>query len=437
MIPKIISAETTSKIYSILGNNSSLVPLGIKDTANGLGFTTASYLSGEDIEGEDRFIDEFGTQAIWLGGLPLFKKISDWTLIKPSGFDPKIDVRILKNPQIIEAAKELAPTEAIRNSLKHAAEHQKTFKALTLAKFAAATVLTTASYFGLTKFRHKYTENQIKKQYYEKHPEKQDTFTGQSVNNQKNQNNNKNIAFTGGFQDFIFDPVKNLMLVDVSITGERLAHARNPQDFFGYVLKEGSFWAFMYFAGPLIAKALEKNAEKKHNKSIDLDARVIECKQLKDSFKDGSLKSHLAAFKNADKSDADLYKYAVNSVNSSNLKDMNLVIEMAKKSDIIETLNGANSKVDTRKYIDLGNLRGVSQKLEKLLTQYENSGENIDTFFKTVRKLKRSSVLKNMGACIGVLGILTPALMLLERKSENKGSQLKNDIESKLAAGQM
>ena len=78
------------------------------------------------------------------------------------------------------------------------------------------------------------------------------------------------------------------MIVDASITGERLTHARNPQDFFGYVIKEGSFWAFMYFAGPMISKALEKHADKK-GKSIDLDARVIFNDKLKESFKNGTL----------------------------------------------------------------------------------------------------------------------------------------------------
>lgn len=51
-------------------------------------------------------------------------------------------------------------------------------------------------------------------------------------------------------------------------------------------------------------------------------------------------------------------------------------------------------KVDTRKYIDLGDLRGVSNKLEKLLNQYEKSGESLDEFFKSVRNFKKTAVLK-------------------------------------------
>ena len=430
MIPKI----TASTIYSTLGNNSSKVPLAIKDIANSCGLTAASYMSGDNVEGKDRFIDEFGTQAIWLWGIPAYQKVLDLTLFKTAGFDPKIDSRILKDANIFKAAQELAPTEAIKNSLAKVSLNQGKFKTLSLVKFAASTILTSVTYLGLTKYRHKYTEDQIKKDYYEKQKHKHVSFMDKS--SQKvpfsaafsqvhpgNKKSDNSVSFTGGLQDFVFDPVKNLMIVDASITGERLTHARNPQDFLGYVIKEGSFWIFMYFAGPLIAKAMEKSADKKGT-SIDLDARVIESEKFKNAFKDGSIKSHLQAFKAADKSDLDIYKFAVQS------KD-NLIIDMAKNSDVISILKGTDS-VDTRRYIDLKELRGVSEKIEKLLGQYENSGKDLDEFFKAVRKLKRASVIKNIGACIGALGIVAPAIMLLMRKFSPE-YQVKKDLEAKLA----
>ena len=427
MIPQI----TASTIYSTLGNNSSKVPLAIKDIANSCGLTAASYMSGDKAEGKDRFIDEFGTQAIWLWGIPAYQKILDYTLFKPAKIDPKVDVRILKNPEIFEAAKEFAPTKSILESLENVGKHQRLAKNLTLVKFAASTLLTALSYLGLTKFRHDYTEKQIKKDYYAKQNAQKntETFTGQSFVNPSfaEKNKAKNPTFTGKMEDFIFDPVRNLMIVDGIITGERLTHSKNPQDFFGYVIKEGSFWTFMYFAGPLIAKALEKNADKK-GKSIDLDARVIFTDKLKDSFKNGTLKSHLAEFKAADTSDVNIYKFAV----KPNQK--NLVIEFAKNSDVIELLKGTND-VDTRRFIDLENLRGVSQKLEKLLDQYENSGETLDEFFKSVRKLKKGAVLKNIGACIGALGLLAPSIMLLSRKfGLGKDYQVRKDIEKQISA---
>lgn len=433
MIPNI----TASTVYATLGNNSSLVPLAIKDVANSIGLTTASYMSGDKAEGKDRFIDEFGTQAIWLGGLPLFKKVLDIALFKPVKLDPEIDARILKNPDILKAAKEFAPTEKIKKSLTNVTEHQGKFKALTIAKFAAATILTAGSYLGLTKFRHNYTEQKIKKDYFEKVKKAQNNqnknaninFSSafSNVHNSDNKKQNKNLTFTGGFENFIFDPVKNLMLVDGTITGERLSHAKNPQDFLNYVIKEGSFWAFMYFAGPMISKALEKHADAK-GKSIDLDSRVIFGEDLKNSFKNGSLKKYLEEFKIADKSDVDLYKFAVKPEND------NLVIKMAKDSDIISIFEKTD-KVDTRKYIDLESLRGVGSKIEKLFNQYEKSGESLDVFFNSVRSLKKAAIFKNIGACIGALGILAPAIMLGLRKDEDY--QVRKDIEEKIAKGKL
>lgn len=434
MIPKI----TASTVYSKLGDNSSLVPLAIKDVANSCGLTAASYMSGDKAEGKDRFIDEFGTQAIWLWGIPAYKKVLDSVLFKSAKLDPEVDARIIKNKDILKLAQKMAPNDAIKNSLKAVAENQGKFKALTIAKFAASTILTAGTYLGLTKFRHNYTEAKIKKDYFEKMKNQKMNgyntedipFSASFSHVHNSKKNNKNVAFTGGIQDFVFDPVKNLMLVDGAITGERLTHAKNPQDFLGYVIKEGFFWAFMYFAGPTLANALEKVADKKGT-SIDLDSRVIFGKDLEKAFKgkdSGIMPKQIQEFKNAAKSDVELYKFAVKPENK------NLIIKMAKDSGII-TLMQDSTLVDTRKYIDLKELKGICNKAEKLFNQYKKSEKPLDEFLKSVRTLKKASIIKNIGACIGALGIIAPAIMLGLRKL-NPDYQVRKDIEKKLATQQ-
>ena len=79
-----------AKIYSTLGNPNSLIPLGVKDASSCLGMTAGSYATGKE-EGVDRFIDEFGTEILWLGGIPAFKWIFDKTVFKAYGLDSKID----------------------------------------------------------------------------------------------------------------------------------------------------------------------------------------------------------------------------------------------------------------------------------------------------------------------------------------------------------
>ena len=451
-----IPAINASKVYSILGNNDSLVPLAIKDIANSMGLTAGSYVTGDSVEGKDRFIDEFGTQAIWLFGIPVYKKALDLTLFKSLGYDAKIDARLLQNSEILKKAQEFAPTQAIKNSLTKVANNQKTYKGLTIAKFAASTLLTMGTYFGLTKFRHKYTEEQIKKDYFARNVVDKQKFNFTSsvpfsaaFDDVHNQKQNQNLpSFTGGWQEFMFNPVKNLMIVDATISGERLAHARNKQDFVGYAVKEGTFWAFMYFAGKKIQTALENHAEKKYNKSIDLDARVIESNELKEAIANKTILKDLKDFP-IKGTDTEIYEFI-------NKNPDNFVVQMAKKSDIITTMENNNNwfnklmkklnlphneivdpnAIDTRRFIDISDVKGVATKLQKLNHQFENSGENLDIFLKGVKKLKRSAIRTNIGSCIAALGVVAPAIMVGLRflNKDNKEFQTKKDIEAKLAA---
>ncbi len=451
-----IPAISASKVYSILGNNDSLVPLAIKDIANSMGLTAGSYITGDSVEGKDRFIDEFGTQAIWLFGIPVYKKALDLTLFKSLGYDAKIDARLLQNQEILKKAQEFAPTEAIKNSLANVAKKQKAYKGLTIAKFAASTLLTMGTYFGLTKFRHKYTEEQIKKDYFARNVVDKQKFNftasvpfSAAFDEVHTQNNKQNQpSFTGGWQEFMFNPVKNLMIVDATISGERLAHARNKQDFVGYAVKEGTFWAFMYFAGKKIQTALENHAEKKYNKSIDLDARVIESNELKEAIANKTILKDLKAFP-IKGTDAEIYEFI-------NKNPDNFVVQMAKKSDIITTMESNNNwfnklmkklnlphteianpdAIDTRRFVDISDVKGIATKLEKLHGQFETSGETLDIFLNGVKKLKRSAIRTNIGSCIAALGVIAPTIMVGLRfmNKDNKEFQTKKDIEAKLAA---
>ena len=55
-------------VFSMLGNPNSLVPLAAKDILSTAAVTSASYMTGKE-EGQDRLIDDVGTQIIWLLGI--------------------------------------------------------------------------------------------------------------------------------------------------------------------------------------------------------------------------------------------------------------------------------------------------------------------------------------------------------------------------------
>lgn len=437
-----IPALNASKIYSTLGNNNSLVPLAIKDVANSLGLTAGSYITGDSLEGKDRFIDEFGTQAIWLFGIPAYKKLLDLTLYKALKIDPKFDVRNLsqKRSKLLEKSMQYADS-SIKESIKQASANPKFSKHLAMGKFIVSTALTIISYGALTKYRHNVTKKAAEKEIlaemqkkdktdfsYTK-PENKTAFEGIK---QKNQ-----VTFTGGIQDFMFNPVKNLMILDGSITTERLADSRNKQEFIGYAIKEGTFWAFMYFASKPIQKFFEKSVEnnKKNPASIDLDARVIESKELENAFKNGELKSSVQKVLNI-QTQEELLDFIHNNPDD-------FTVKMAKMSDILPTLKNASQadNVDYRQFIDLDEFKGVAEKLNKLSGKFDAfkatdaSDKTIEAFLKNVKKFKRASILKNIGICIGVLGVIAPGIMVAIRKfgKNNNAFQVKEDLKKQMA----
>lgn len=455
-----IPAITASKIYSILGNNNSLVPLAIKDVANSMGLTAGSYITGDKTEGKDRFIDEFGTQAIWLFGIPIYKKLLDWTIFKPFKFDPKVDPRIMHDKEVLKQAFRFAD-ESVKGSIKNAAKKQGVFKGLTFAKFAASTALTIFSYGALTKFRYKHINDEIKQDELQKqamaNSKLKQQLTAHSpvtfsqafspvhgIDKKENNKQPQSPSFTGNsalqiLDHFMFSPSKNLMLVDAAITTERLAMAETKQDFAGYVVKEGSFWAFMYFAGQKIQDYLENKS--KYN--IGLDARVIESEELNKAMKGSKLSESLGKFAEVyGKSDAEIYKF----INQAENQD-NLIVQFAKKSDIIETFPEKkflgfvikkSDKIDNRRYINIGNVKNIYENLDNLKSQLgeylkKNAENTVDSFLGDVKTLKRNSVLKNMGACIGALGIVAPAIMVAMRfMSNNKEFERKQKILAEL-----
>ena len=180
-------------------------------------------------------------------------------------------------------------------------------------------------------------------------------------------------------------------------------------------------------------KAVELNS--KHPASIDLDARVIESEALEQAFKNGTLKESTQKVLNL-KTQEELLDFIHN-----NPEDF--TVKMAKMSDVLPTLKQATQadNIDYRQFIDLDEFKGVAQKLNKLGCKFENfkqtdiADKSIEIFLKAVKKLKRMAILGNIGICIGVLGVIAPALMVALRKLDknNQGFQVKEDLKKQMA----
>ena len=119
-----ISPILQAKIYSTMGNPSSLVPLAVKDITNSIGLTAGSFVTGKE-EGTDRFIDEFGAEALWLFGIPMYKGIINLSCFLTKGLDYNFDARNFRNPEVMKLVKKYAPEELKENVEKEAGSLKK------------------------------------------------------------------------------------------------------------------------------------------------------------------------------------------------------------------------------------------------------------------------------------------------------------------------
>lgn len=433
-------------VFSILGNPNSRIPLAVKDFSATGGMTAGSFVTGKE-EGFDRFIDEIGTEAIWLFGIPAFRMLFDKTAFKALGLDSKFDARNLKDKDVFEKIKQYAPTEDIKKNIEKIGLKEKLFKNAVSTKFVVSTALTVGSYLWLTKFKQKYTEKKIRENLINEYNEKK------SLKNNSKQLDTSPLPSPQGegaivpsfkgigpmVESFAFSPVKNMWILDGFITGARLKDSRSPQEFIGYAIKEAFTLCFMYYAGDKIQQYLEKRAMKKYNKTIGLDARVLESGDLKKTFDDGSIEKSLKEFKSANTSSADLYEFLHKNPD-------NMIVKTAKTSGAISMYKEpqglfkkakVTDKIDTREFIDLKEIEGINNKIEQLYKQYKEAlskGETSEKFFAGVKKLKRGSILTNIGTCILALGVVTPGIMLLKRftAKDDEEFQTKKEIREQL-----
>ncbi len=409
----------TTKVISTLGNKESLIPIMVKDGVDSTALTMKSFKEGGVVEGTDRFIDEFGTQAIWVGGIPLYKKLIDWTAYKLAKINPNIDPRILQNKEYTNWAKNNAQgfidkkgketvKDAITNCLK---DGGKKAKGLYIGKVAAATALTLGTFFLLTKTKQKNTKNTVLKDM------NNETLKNNKATVQQHPNTNKvfdeftnkkqDPSFKGGFsklaEAILYNPVHNMKIIDAGITTERLACSRNKTEFMEHAIKEGTFLFLLYCAGNWIEKGINHISDKVFKTPINLEIDAIMDEKLSNALKNNKIVEDLAKLPNKSKTLTEKLDFIINNPD-------NIVIQAAKKSKIISTVKDASGKavVDTSKFIDVDAIDNLAKNLKNMDDKFKMSDGNVKKFLNKTKGLKVASVAANIGISCLCLGYLLP-----------------------------
>lgn len=434
----------STKVISTLGNKESLIPIMIKDGVDSASLTYKSFKEGGAIEGTDRFIDEFGTQAIWIGGIPFYKKLIDITAYKLAKINPEVDPRIIANNEYAAWAKNNAKgimsnskTQSVKNAVTECIKDGgKKAKNLYKGKVIAATALTLATFFALTKTKQNRTKhtviNEIKQQQ-TKRASFSDLTVGDSsvfsdINNFTQQ---KTPSFKGIVQKAVdgvmFNPVHNMKIIDAGITTERLACSRNKTEFCEHAIKEGGFLFFIYGFGNLIEKGINKFSSKVLKKPIDLGIDVLMDSKFASALENGSIINDLSKMPSKDKSLTEKLNFIIHNPN-------NIVVQAAKKSKLVSVVKDNNGKqfVDTSKFIDTKAIENLAENLRDIDGKFKQSGENVKTFLGKSKGLKVASVIANIGISCLFLGYIIPKMVYeyRERKTGSTKFHVAEDIKN-------
>lgn len=301
---------------SALDSSTSLVGLGVKDSATTAGLTGMAYKTGGEHEAREKFIDEFGTGVLWLCGIPVVRKLFDKTVFKWMGLDPEISLKKLKDfkTNVPRNAQEMGMDELwhhteklgkiARNSIN---DHELVgkYKIWNVVKFLVSTTVPSLLIIVLPKLNQRFSRKIILNRALREQQEhtQQPVFSTNTENKDKNAHigfeknnepttikthadnffkNPKKPAFSG-VGDCIMNaaaaaqvnPVGNILLVDAVISGNRVTTVpRNNQQRQENGIKEGGWLFFAFFAQDLMKKGFEKLANRWQT-PVELDFKTL------------------------------------------------------------------------------------------------------------------------------------------------------------------
>ena len=434
-IPGIIS-DYSIKLLSGLGNNSdSIVPMAVKDTISNCAIVATYKSKGGKDDARERAIEEFGTGAVWLFGIPAVKKIIDKTLYPIFKLNPDFDLRLLKDDSEFKSVLKNTNEALIKNPdnslIKNMSKtlnslndknaiwgkftNKDLYKGLFISKFALSTALSAIALTKIIKYKQKSTQkrieaevNKLKKENLIRNSVDKKVKSSNVYNIFKGSKNKQNITFKGALDLFMYNPIANTSLLDGVITLTRLKEARKGERK-EVALKEIFQILFIY----AIAKPTQKMFEffgKKLNTPIELDPKVLFSKDVKENIEQSSkiiLKENL---NNIDKNEL---KEKIYSLASSDIK--NPLIQTLNKNGVVSILK--NNNQEALNYLKQIDSKDLKKSIDDILTLNKHVNKNIGA----IKAYKVFSIVANVAIGALAMGIVQPLINIKMRKLLNNG----------------
>lgn len=401
---------TISNIISAIGNNSSVYPLIVRDC--GIEVPTKIALTYNQNKKEskgiaylaarERFLDEYATSAVWLGGIPFVGWIAN-KYIKARGLNPDVNLKLFKEEQGIQGIdynikkfKDLVP-DAVKDLVK-AKENKKLFEKLLAGKFIASTTIPILFMgFILPKLIFASSAKKIQN-LREKEAQSLKNNAQVSFLQKDRFYKSKDVNFTGSWitKAANFSAQDKMAVTDGGYAVGRIATARNKNERYDLSFKMAGMMFLNFVAPKWIEKGLNKIS------GISLDPVMLADKDFMNQIKEGKLQ--------LPKSDSanDLLDFVDNIQNKDTY-----FIKYAKKFEKIKMLE--NGIRDPREYVDLKKLGNFRNDIE-LFSQKLLKSENIDSFIKKAKFAKSANIITNVALSSFLLAYVLPKAQFAFRK---------------------
>ena len=395
---------TITNIISAIGNTRSVYPLILRDC--GIEVPSKIYITRKENLKEsktkandatrEKFIDEYFTSAVWLGGIPLVEKVCD-KFIKAKGFNPVISTKLFKEEQFqgleynIEKFKTLAP-DAIKD-LEKVKNNSKIFEKLNAGKFAAAIAIPVALMgfilpklnFALTRKIKDNRKNNIQQQTTYNKQISMTSFAG-----------GKNISFTGSWVSSVANlkTVDKMAITDGGLTVGRVSTSRNKDEAYINAFRMlGSM--FLNFVAPkYIQRGLDNIANKLFNINVNLDPLMMENEDFINAIKENKLQLPKTS------QEKDLFEFIDKNPNS-------IFSKLAQQQGKISYLE--NGIRDPRKYVDIQDLAKFRNEIERFVKSASLS-KNAEKFAAKAKFVKGANIISNVLISSTLLAVVLPKL---------------------------
>lgn len=401
---------TISNIISAIGNNSSVYPLIVRDC--GIEVPTKIVLTYNQNKKEskgiaylaarERFLDEYSTSAVWLGGIPFVGWIAN-KYIKARGLNPDVNLKLFKEEQGIQGIdynikkfKDLAP-DAVKDLVK-AKENKKLFEKLLAGKFIASTTIPILFMgFILPKLIFASSAKKIQN-LREKEAQSLKNNAQVSFLQKDRFYKSKDVNFTGSWitKAANFSAQDKMAVTDGGYAVGRVATARNKNERYDLSFKMAGMMFLNFVAPKWIEKGLNKIS------GTSLDPIMLADKDFMTQIKERKLQ--------LPKSDSakDLLDFVDNIQNKDTY-----FIKYAKKFEKIKMLE--NGIRDPREYVDLKKLGNFRNDID-LFSQKLLKSENVDSYIKKAKFAKSANIITNVALSSFLLAYVLPKAQFAFRK---------------------